>query len=175
MGFSISWLATPSKNANDVLGHLGLSETGSKEWMPESPVVAAKVETGWYVIFFNDANPKALKPEILRKLSASANVVVCQVEEHAMVSAAAEWQEGKEVWYVMHDSEDGLTNLDSSGVLPVVYAAIRDSQLAKQTSSRVDHVIDVPILLAQHLTGFRHDEGFDDAVVEPFTVLCESR
>jgi hypothetical protein len=171
MGFSISWLAVRSEKAQKALSALGLSETPSKEWMPEAPVVATAVASGWHVIVFNDVSPKALQPEVLRQLSASSTVVVCQVEEHAMVSAAAEWRDGKEVWYLTHDSEDGLTDLDSGGELPEAFAAIRDAQFAKQESNDVDHVFEVPILLAQHLTGFRHDEAFDDAATEPFTVL----
>ena len=79
-----------------------------------------------------------------------------------MVSVAAEWQAGKELWYVMHDSEDGMTSLDSTGQTPAALAGLHGAALAEQVSDDVDYMFDVPILLAQHVTGYRHDESFED-------------
>jgi glutathionyl-hydroquinone reductase len=170
MGFSISWLAIRGAKALSALSQLGLEETDSRELVPESPVSAVTLETGWYVIFFNDASPAALQPEVLRRLSQLSTVVTCQVEEHAMVSTAAEWQDGKEVWYVMHDAEDGPTNLDSVGQLPSSFESVRNAQLAKNSSANVDYVFDVPVMLAQEITGFRHDD-FLESEDGRFTVL----
>lgn len=158
MGFSVSWLAVRDAHAQSTLSQLGLEETRSREFVPESPVSAVTLETGWYVIFFNDPSPPALQPEVLRRLSELSVVVTCQVEEHSMVSTAAEWQDGKEVWYVMHDAEDGPTSLDSVGQLPTSFESVRNAQLDIGSSANVDYMFDVPVILAQKITGFRHDD-----------------
>jgi hypothetical protein len=176
MGFSSSWLAVRGKASDDVLAELGLVETSLREWMPESEIVSTTAPAGWFVVFFNEASPGALKPETLKRLSATAELVTCQIEEHAMVSAASEWRDAKELWYVAHDAEDGLTNLESTGELPTGFADVRDRQQSKQqTSSDIDYIFDVPIELAASIVGFRHDDSFDGAASEPFTVLAVKR
>ena len=173
MGFSSSWLAVRGKSSKDVLADLGLVETSSREWMPESEIVSTTPSSGWFVVFFNEVSPEALKPEALKLISSNAELVTCQIEEHAMVSAASEWRNAKELWYVAHDAEDGLTNLDSSGELPTGFADIRDRQERKrQTTRDVDYVFEVPIELAASIVGFRHDDSFDEAASEAFTVLA---
>lgn len=170
MGFSISWLAIRNTHAAEALSQLKLQKTESRESIPESPVSAVSLDTGWFVVFFNEVSPKALKPEALQALSAFTTVVTCQVEEHVMVSSASEWRGGKEIWYVMHDAEDGLEDLDSIGELPPTFESIRETQLAKQASGDADYVFDVPINLAQSITGFRHDIDIKSDE-EPFMVL----
>ncbi|MFJ3057219.1 hypothetical protein [Herbaspirillum sp. NPDC087042] len=121
MGFSISWLAAPSDKKEMVLSALGLTETNQRQSLPESARAGIALPTGWYAVWFDHPSPSALKPEFLRMLSAGTTIVACQVEEHAMVSTAACWENGKEQWFIAHDAEDGMTNLDVMGNPPVFF------------------------------------------------------
>jgi hypothetical protein len=157
-----------------VLSQLGLAETEEREWMPESDIVLTHMPTGWCVVYFNDVNPSALRPESLQALSARTELVACQIEEHAMCSTAAKWQGGAERWFVAHDADDGLENLDVVGDPPTELKAIRDAQaLLQRQSSGTDYFFDVPLKLAHREVGFRHDHAFDEAESEPFTVLTK--
>ena len=172
MGFSISWFAVRGKSASEVLSQLGLVETSRREWLPESSVLSSDLPSGWFLVFFNEASPHALKPESLRALSTGSELIACQVEEHVMVSTAAEWREGKELWFVVHDTEDDPRDVEFTGAPPNELAEIRERQKARyQVTSNVDYAFEIPIELAARITGFRHDEAFDEAASEPFVVL----
>jgi hypothetical protein len=174
MSFSVAWIGIPEAAASDALSQLGFAETDIREWMPESEIVSLRTPTGWYVILFNDVNPSALRPEALKSLSARTHVIACRIEEHAMCSTAASWENGSERWFVAHDAEDGLDNLEVVGDPPPVLDQIRDEQAQLQRqSARVDYFFDVPLKLAHREVGFRHDDAFDEAESEQFIVLAK--
>ena len=74
-------------------------------------------------------------PEFMQKLSAGAEALSCQVEEHVMVSIARGFRDGSEVWSVAHDPEEGLSSLTVAGVPPAELAGIRQ-RLYKQQRLR---------------------------------------
>lgn len=173
MGFSVAWLAVPKKAKAETISALGLRETEVREEMPESPLLGADLATGWYLLWFDRASPAALKPESLRRISSGTELITCQVEEHAMISIASHWVDGAERWCVMHDSEDGLTNLEVIGSPPAALEPIRTKLMALQNGvTNVDYVFDVPVELAEVFVGFRHDSAFDDEDGKMFTVLA---
>ncbi|MBP1317525.1 hypothetical protein [Herbaspirillum sp. 1130] len=174
MGFSISWLATPSDKKEIVLSALGLAETNQRQSFTETARAGIALPTGWYVVWFDTPSPSALKPEFLRMLSASTKIVACQIEEHAMVSTAACWENGKEQWFIAHDAEDGVMSLDVMGNPPVFFDEVRAEMLQLQDGrTDVDYVFDVAIMLAERLVGFRHDAAFDENEEEMFFVLSQ--
>ncbi|WP_150107204.1 hypothetical protein [Pedosphaera parvula] len=112
--------------------------------------------SGWFLVIhgrheFTDAEVK--------QLSQAAEVVACFVEEHVMVSKAACWKNGQEVWSVTHDAQESLHHLEAQGELPLGFAAIRD-RLTKQQEEEddCDFIFDIPVSLAAEITGYRHDE-----------------
>jgi hypothetical protein len=173
MGFSVAWLAVPGRAKAETLRALGFRETDDREDVPESPLLGSDLPTGWYLLWFDEASPAALKPESLRSISSGTELFACQVEEHAMCSTAAHWVDGAERWFVAHDSEDGLTSLEVVGSPPAALEPIHAKQMALQEGvTDVDYVFDVPLALAETFVGFRHDGAFDDADGEMFTVLA---
>jgi len=90
-----------------------------------------------------------------------------------MCSTAAHWIDGAEQWFVVHDSEDGLTSLEVIGNPPASLEPIRARQMALQEGvNDVDYIFDVPLAVAETFVGFRHDGTFDDGAGEMFTVLA---
>jgi hypothetical protein len=176
MGYSQSWLAVRGKPRASVLDALGLEGTGKREEIAESPIVGADLPGGWFLVVMDRACHRFLDEQNLRRVSAGCDIVTGDVEEHVMVSAATGWDDGHKVWSVTHNAQRGTEHLDSQGELPPAYVRIRDrlrseQQAAGGPNAEVDHIFDVPVELAQSLTGYRYDLDISGAGDKPFEVL----
>jgi hypothetical protein len=172
MGYSLSWAAVKS-TPEAVQSALGLRATGQREEFPESRIVATSLPNGWYIVIYNkcEAARKALEP-----LSRLGEVIYCSVEEHVMVSAAATWNSGKRLWFVEHDAQQGIYNLQVAGQPPDAFGVIRDREKGKQDAeggenADVDYMFDIPVELARELTGFRHDQSVPGIEGDAYEVL----
>ena len=175
MGYSLSWCAVRGKEAKVVLDELGLHPTGEREAFAESPLVAAQLPSGWYVIVA-DHDERFQAEEVRVRLSLRCEMVSCDVEEHVMYSAASGWQNGQMLWSVEHAGSDGLDDLHTEGQLPAVFPDIRARLQAELAENQrdADYLFDVPIELAKALVGYRHDEDLPASDEEPFEVLAEA-
>jgi hypothetical protein len=137
MGFSISWLAFQGKSKDDVLSLMSLVDTGKLDDVNESPVSAALLPTGWYLVFCNHF--RFVAPESLASLSRDCSVLACQVHEGAMVSGSFFYKNGHQVWSVTHQSQKGIKDLSVEGEVPEVLTDIRNQLLRvrPETSSRI--------------------------------------
>jgi len=161
MGFSMAWLAVRGRSAAEIQALLFLAPTGRMEEVPESAFDAATLEGGWYLVVADHADAVA-GPELLKELSLGGDAIAATVEEHVMFSSAEAWKDGRQVWSVFHASEKGIRHLEESGSFPDVYAGIKADLLKEQeTADDCDYVFDIPLKLALHLTGFKHDESGD--------------
>ena len=84
------------------------------------------------------------------------------------------------IWSVSHDADKGIKNLVMKGEPPPTLSAIRDrlcSQQAAEDADRaaVDYIFDIPVELAQSLTGYRHDEDTPALPKNSFEVLQPTR
>ena len=179
MGYAQSWLAVKGKPPEAVLETLGLRGTGAREAIAGSPVVGAELPGGWYLVVADGSGHRLMRDPIVQRLSAGCEVITADVEEHVMVSVATGWKDGQRVWSVTHDAQRDMEHLQAEGELPAVFTSIRDRLRAEQQEAGgrradVDHIFDVPVELAQTLTGYRHDAVIPGAVAEPFEVLVET-
>ena len=86
------------------------------------------------------------------------------LEEHVMVSGAFGAEEGRLVWSVQHDPEQGLEHLDVWGEPPAALEGIRDRLLAElQTLEDTDTLFNAPVDLAATICGF-DPNAFSDEV-----------
>jgi hypothetical protein len=178
VGFSVSWLAVRGKEQRAVLSELGLTQTTARESIPESDVVGCVLPSGWYLVLYNDVNVPGLEEASLERISRTAEVITCEVEEHAMVSIASGWEDGRRLWCIAHDSDQGLRHLHTEGGLPQGFSEIRDACRARQDASdasNVDHYFDIPVEMAKHICRFRHDDMPDHVEAKPFVVLTIER
>ncbi len=134
MGFSISWIGFKALSKAEVLGRVGFCEADSGAGLYQSPgksrFSVSELPTGWTIVYSKDVAYGSAAH--LAGLSTGSMVVACQVEEHAMFSAAHSYQDTRELWSVWHDSQRGARDLSTRGVLPPEFAAIRDRLGAKQ-------------------------------------------
>ena len=155
MGASLSWFAVRGKTPEAVLQDFGLKNVG-KEYR-ETPFCGGMLPSGWYLVihgrheFTNDE---------VRRLSHGCEVIACFVEEHVMVSRAAGWKDGKPVWSVAHDAEQGDGHLEVEGSPPAGFPPIRDRLTRQQEEEGgADFIFNIPVDLAKELTAYSHEEA----------------
>lgn len=159
MGFSLSWVAAPGKNPQELLRRLGLRSTHTFEEIPESALVCTVFETDWTVVLTQGEEPPVTETFCAR-LSKAWELVTCVVEEHVMFSQASNWRKGERVWSVVHDAQVSRDHLEVTGQAPEsldrIWRAV-DEMKRSTPIDGVDYAFDVPVLLAESVTGFRHD------------------
>jgi hypothetical protein len=176
MGYALGWVAVQGGRADAIHEKLGVLRTGTREDVPEAPVVGAILPNGWYLVAVQRGE-HLLGDALLSDLSAGTHAIACFVEEHVMYSASVGWSDGRKMWSVVHDSEQAAGHLAVDGSVPADFSQIRATQEAKQRTedeadAEVDYIFDVPIDLAKALTGFRHDESVAGSDPAPFEVLA---
>lgn len=135
------WLAFRAATADEVAELLELERTGEGLDGPGGEVSGAELPGGWYVVVFEGAQvPKTGR---LRQISAGQDLVAFQVDEDAKTSSACQWSDGKELWWVLHDSQHGPDHLDARGSVPTCRAGQTRFHLALD--------------LAATCTGFHYD------------------
>ncbi|RZA35530.1 MAG: hypothetical protein EOP92_10030 [Lysobacteraceae bacterium] len=164
MGYSIAWIAVRGMLKDDVLARLSLSDTGEPDEANECPVSGADLPNGAYLVFFNDMAHPATQAANMAYLSEGCEALGCQVEEHAMASAAFLYKDGAKVWDVVHLSEEGLYHLAVDGAPPPLLETIHTEMKAAQDEeggleAQVDCLFEVPVMLATTYFGYRHDEA----------------
>lgn len=164
MGFRISHLASRMA-PQEMADALGLAVSGTAAEMPQPGWWAARIAaSGWTLLWAEDEDfgTRAPARAALAALSERADVLRCQVNETVMWSSAALWSGGRPVWTLAHAGDAGdVFDLRIEGTPPEEFAAIRDRQIALQRTDdgEVDHIFDVPLLVARVVTGFKHDEA----------------
>ena len=96
-----------------------------------------------------------------RSSRAGAVSLVATRKSQVMYSAAAEWRDGREVWAVIHASEQAADHLVERGDLPPNAHAVKHEWTSKQASG-VDHVYEVPLEVARLVVGYRMESEDDD-------------
>ena len=124
MGASLSWIAVKGRLAEDILRELRLRPTGVTGLEGESPFVGAQSDGGWYLVVARGAEHAVLHSDVLERLSDSCDVLTCTVEEHVMFSQATGWRNGRRLWVVTHEGEQGPVGIAEEGVLPPEYPPI---------------------------------------------------
>lgn len=162
MGYRISWLAAEGADKATLLDHFGLVSTGEPDEANEVAFSVAELPTGWTVLWSND--PTFASVERCQPLSKLAPVLSCWVNETVMFSSANYFENGNFLWFVGHNAQEGLRNLESDGSLPAQLDDIKARLLAEQDaedadSAEVDFVFDIPLELAQSVCGFKHDQS----------------
>ncbi len=165
MGFSLSWLATKSKSAEAVLSELELRSTGKRGEVARSPLVGASSDAGWFLIIASRCEHRIISGPVVERLSAGCEVLTCTVEEHAMFSEARGWRDGHRLWSVTHRGDNDATKkiVSEEGTFPSEYSSIRERLFRQQEAenagdAEVDFLFEIPVVLVQTFTGYKHDE-----------------
>jgi len=160
MGVSISYVGVSGISRDEILQRLSLKDSGEPDEYNETPLSIA-TSGDWTVIWSNDLEYFSDEP-LLASLSSGARIVVNCVEEHVMFFSAEEWRDGQRVWRVTHDSQTSNDHIAVEGAPPPGHVALlADMRRQQETDSDVDYISEVPVVLAQEITGFRYGEDSD--------------
>lgn len=161
MGHALSWLAVKGRSSDEIHRLLGYRSTRSNSGSGRRSLVTSRSAEGWDLILAPACDHKIVRKPLLEQLSQGCGLIACTVEEHVMLSKASCWKDGRQLWSVKHQGEEGLRNLEARGVLPPAYEGIRDRFIAMQEDDdapEVDYLFEIPLVLARSITGFKHDE-----------------
>jgi hypothetical protein len=176
MGFRVQLIAVAGKEPRAVQRAFGVTATGRREEIAESPVVGAEMPDGAYLLYINDSGRITPEDEVFARLSEDASLVACYVNETVMESYACAWADGAKRWSVFHDAQQGIKHLETCGALPPEFQAIRDRLFVQQNAEGgADFIFDIPVELFAAVGGIRYDHDLADAGPDPWEILeqCE--
>ncbi len=172
MGFRISWIATQA-GKDDVLDALNLHATGAKSEFPDYDFALIDAKAGWIIV--QAADVSFFDEQRCVALSRHFPLVAVVVNETTMLSRASRYEAGKQVWSIWHEGHETIQHLESVGALPPVAAEIERQKRAEQAEDdasqpeySVDIIFEIPLALAEHYCGYKHDEfmGSEEACHE---------
>jgi hypothetical protein len=170
MSFSLAWFAVHGLDRDEFLELAGYEDTGEPDEYFEAEHSGGELSGGWYVLV--SAELDQFNPEVLADMSAGARLVAAVVHEGSMTSVATEWRDGRQVWAATHDGSEGGDTLEIEGEMPgSLERLLQEAKAAEAAEPGLDHVFDVPLKLAEEITGFRHDVMGFDPDAAPFTAL----
>jgi len=179
MGLSDSWLALKGKPSYELLAELRLSPTGARCDLFEASFSAKTLRNGWFVLMLRrQLWEDLLPPETRARLSLGGEFAACFEEEHVMASSAELWRDGALAWRATHHAEMGDRHIEVEGSLPTefpaILAAVAEAQAksdARDDGLKVDHYFDIPVRLAEGVTGFAFDRVHEEIETEGLEVL----
>lgn len=179
MGFRISYLLA-QVDREVVTDAFGLTEIERTTERPtELPAdgtsfwAAHLQKTGWTVIWAEDELFFFERQKDIAKLSKSAPVIMCIVNETVMASTAMGWLNGSLIWDMHHQGDgDDINHLDVSGTPPPLFDMLKERAAKAQAEDEdSDHSFGIPLSLAAMESGFRHDAIPRRDEVEEYVLL----
>lgn len=162
MGFRVTLLSVQAGDADKILQSLSLTATSEADPENKTPLSgASNGET--YIIWGND-DAYRFSDDRLLMASRLGPILMLRANETVMISEAAKFDHGQKQWSLVHDCNEGLDHLAPWGDLPAIWQTIKDdlsAEAAAEDDDVVDFIYDAPVVLFQHLSGFRHDESHE--------------
>lgn len=179
MGLSDSWLAVKGKPSEELLAEMRLSPTGARCDLFEASYSATTLRNGWFLLILRRRLwEDLLPPETRARLSLGCELAGCFMEEHVMASSAELWRDGALIWRATHLGEQGEDHIAAEGSLPDAYPALlgaAEAALAgdaeKDDDFTVDYHFDIPVRLAEGVTGFAFDRAHEEIETQGLEVL----
>jgi hypothetical protein len=179
MGMSLSWVAVESLADEEALSRLSLCRTDRIRSYPFKGVSSHALRDAWLLIVAGRCDHRIARAPAMSVLSAGCRAVACAVEEHVNFASAELWQDGRRLWHVKHQGDVDPENLTAQGALPRRFHELLSTVEPEDSESLAGHFhMDIPLILARELTGFRHDEAdpvFDAAPFDELTDLAPGR
>lgn len=175
MGESLSWLALENTDAVSAAKLLGLQGSEVHAAPGEGALVGSALPSGWYLLVAKGSDHPLVSDRVLRECSLGRRAVAVSLEEHVMISAAALWSAGELKWRVSHDAQEDIRDLQIEGERPAELSALHakaEAELdAEADDPDVDYFFEVPLLLADQLVGYKHDELMPAELESAFVAL----
>ncbi len=164
MGVAITWFAFEGLEKEAAYAALRLVSVRHGE---RARAHGGRLPNGWSLVLVEGANDRWMTDRFCAGLNPRGRTVAWQLEEHVMYSVVAQWTGGACDWRVWHSGESGDDSLETRGTVPECLPDIE--RWCRQQQARdpgADHVIEVPALVAEAVTGFNYAEA-DVSSFEP--------
>lgn len=107
-------------------------------------------------------------------VSQGCRAVAFAVEEHVNFASTELWQDGSCIWHVEHEADQGSEHIAHSGRLPPRFAELLAGVATEDNEARDAYFhMDIPIILAKEITGYRYDEINPEVDNTPFERLID--
>jgi hypothetical protein len=188
MGFRCRWLATRGRDREQVLARLKFSVTTTHDAAVYDTGLYALEVNGWLVVFGDgwDYMDIVQRGEAQR-LSDDGEVLYLYTDDTPMRAAIVSFVGGVEAWSIAYNGENGVSEPELAGKLPVIGEQLLATARAARARSRAwwrrllrpsepvaDHIYDVVAELGRELTGFRHDRTLVEGKHLPVYALSGS-
>lgn len=173
MGISFAWTAVEGLPAADALSRLSLGPTEETCDFPFNAVASHVLPKQWLMVAAGSCNHRIISPDSMATLSKGCQAVACAIEEHVGFSLAEFWRDGAQVWQFEY-SVDRPDVLRWSGTLPDRFETLRASA-EPDDSDNVEGIflMDIPLMMAKDIAGYRYDENDPVFDATPFQVLAD--
>jgi hypothetical protein len=172
MGISLSWVAVEALPADDALSRLGLMRTGKPCTYPFKGAASLVLPNHWFLVAAGRCDHRIGNAHNMAKLSAGCRAVTCAIEEHVNFASTELWQDGQLIWHVEHQGDNDPEHMSFEGDVPQRFHALLSTVEPKDSENLEGHFhMDIPLILAKELTGFRHDEANPELDDTPFDEL----
>jgi hypothetical protein len=176
MGFAMSWIACNGKEPELLHQKLGCRSTGEFGEYADYPLVGRSLPSGWYAMVANRCDHRIVSEPVLSAISLDCSVIACSIEEHVMYCASSLWRDGGKIWGLVHQGDRDVADLTVTGNPPDTLIQIREDCAKKQAGEPrgrypVDWFFEIPLELAGHAAGFRHDKETPGVESESFEIF----
>lgn len=188
MGFNMSWIIVDDIQEEALYEALDLVATRDAPPDPfdlgtsSVPLAGAALKSGSYAVFAKYALVMdatiGTNPPRLTRLPGKSRCITGVVLEHAMVSYASLWQDGRHVWQILHDGSRGEQHLEVNGDPPPALGKIHSVAIDQQRNRNklgrigIDYLFDVPLDTAATLAGYRHDYAIEKDIFRTVRTLA---
>lgn len=156
-----SWLAVKGKLPEAIHSELHLTATRySGDDKLKFKIVGASSDAGWYLIVARDREHRLISEPVVKSLSVRCEVLTCTMDEQNNFSAATGWQDGRRVWSISYNGEEGPADIVADGDLPISFSTIRqrytaEAQAEDAGDALVDPMFEIAIEVVHSVIGYR--------------------
>ena len=174
MGISLSWVAVEALPAEEALLRLSLARTAKDAAYPFKGIASRALPNGWFLVAAGRCDHRIANAASMSELSRGCRAVACAIEEHVNFASAELWQDGARVWKVQHQGDEDSANMSSEGQVPLRFHEMLATVEPEDSENLSGHFhMDIPLILAKEISGFRHDEANEEFDKASFEELSE--
>lgn len=176
MGTSLAWVAVEALPVDEVLSRLSLARSGRTCSYPFEGVAAHALPGNWWLVAAGGCDHRIAAPADMATLSKGCRAIACAVEEHVNFASAELWEDGRRVWHVRHEGIEDPEDIAFEGQVPARFQALLATVEPEDGVNPDGHFhMDIPLILAKEVAGFRHDEVAPEFDAVPFEELSDLR
>ena len=174
MGVSLSWIAVEALPDEQVLDRLAMTRTTKRSAYPFKSVACSNLPSGWFLVAAWRCDHRIVTRASMSALSRGCQAISCSIEEHVNFARTEYWRDGLRVWQVQHEGDEDSENMTSEGRLPERFHELLATAEPQDSENLDGHFhMDIPLVLAKELCGFRHDGSAADLGATVFVELSE--